>query len=159
MNIGNKNNFSIEVVETSRNEPFVYGNICLWIKNQCIGYFNEVSYLETVVSSLKWVLENKNFVDYHHFGDTDEEVFYYLMNSEDELVFKAEFDICDTFDDWTIRIVLKNEELYFLWKYSEKPFYKYGEYDTFLHGEIVDRNILNAVLLELNKIVFKTTIC
>lgn len=143
--IGDRNEFAIEY-QVNKNNGDLFGNICLWIGNIKIGYYEEEVLLLVAKSALERLLENIGEINRSNLaGKNKEDLFKQIYSIEDAngiyLISPGE-----SFDDFSFFAFSHEDTLYFCWKLHEDPFFDYDDYPKDIQLKTVPISVYKNVL-------------
>ncbi len=153
MIIGNKNEFAIEFEEVGEKN---LAKCRIWLGNIELGYYEDRIYLSYIESALTNILKKDlNVIQFNNL--THFEIYNLIYEKLDSDLEKCKISFGESFDDFLICVYQTEDELTFLWKYVEDPYFKYANYDNDLHIVKVKleyfKMIYREFMLEFNKIV------
>lgn len=131
MLLGDKSIFAVRI-EVSEIEPDIQGRTALWLKGVQIGDFADQEYLWPFFISIQriandsgklWLDELEGLSCIEAFGQIspffdNPEAFYDLTDKESSALVKYDrflFHFGENFDDWDIKVIVRNETCRFLW--------------------------------------------
>src|SRR5689334_1605285 len=128
---GNKESFAIEW-EVTIEIPYLMGHVCLWIDGIPVGAFEDESLLLCVKALIKeYVIslsqrERENF-EFTQMSKEDVFVQIYDENLDNDYE-KYWFHLGEPFDDFYLLAFTAGDEIHFVWKLRDEPFYNYPNY-------------------------------
>lgn len=151
--IGNKTEFAVEY-HILKEEPFVIGNIRLWIGGKYVGYFDSPTMLGVAVQSLIGVVERYGkFTIPGSLNMTAHEISKKIDSGELSDIHKL--TITETFDDFLIDIYENNSSLVFNWKLTEDSCLEYPDYDHELNTFSVQKKIFKDITYKFKNSIEK----
>lgn len=157
--IGEKHSFGIEI-EIIKTRPHLWGKVALWVDGTRLGNFEDENILSAFINTLaNIVYEHKSLWEHEFEGLSCKEIFYRihpfynnpegffdLSDSEQrslERYDKFLFQWGESFDNWTLRVVVKDSECNFLWVHAPDR-----DFDTY---EV--RNNVKCGTVGLNQVI------
>jgi len=145
--IGDKNSFAIEfTIENTQHN--IMGHNILWLNNQYIGAWEDISILTLVLDSLYPMYLNQNDI-------TDKDLNKILLDIENDTCTLDTLCIDDTYDDFEKRIFKQNDEFIFIWKLYKDSYFTYKNYDYDLKIARISIKKYDKVLLEFKKFLYR----
>lgn len=142
---GNKDIFAIER-KINKREPYLMGNMCLWIGGLQVGSFEDEVMLSCIQQSLSCFSSRFEEMEEHDFrGKPSEEIFFMVFESDMD---NGQFliHIAESFDDFELFTYKEDNEIHFVWKLVDAPFFKYPNYPEGIMHKKVDVNFLLDVI-------------
>ena len=143
--IGDRKEFAIEY-QINKHDSHLLGNLCLWIGNVRIGYYDEETLLLVTKSALEGIDEKLEKIKRKDLSEKNkEDLFEQMYSSETEngiyLVTPGE-----SFDDFSIFTFSYEDTLYFCWKLNENPFFDYEDYPKDIQLKTVPIAVFKKIL-------------
>ena len=143
--IGQKSEFAIEY-KLNKTEPHIMGNVCIWLEGKYLGYLFEEIILGVFQNAFKQLTNRLNQLENSEFDDKSFVEIYKLIASGKLDTGKHIFAPGESFDDFIIYVYKKDDELNFIWKLCDEPFYNYPEYNNEInHKSIQTERFLECI--------------
>jgi hypothetical protein len=134
--IGDKSVMAIEYTVLQK-KPYIMGNLVLWINDIYIGAFEDEQMLINIAHSLERLpvtIPNNN-----EFYKMSRDEIYHLLNKENEGYLVS---LGEGFDDFLIYSYATGDDLNFIWKLLDEPFFNYPDYPNGLQFAKISKNVL-----------------
>ena len=125
--IGKIESFAVER-EITQTTPYFIGHLCLWIGGISLGAYEDevmLSSVKAVLDSTIAILDKRQNADFLKLEKND------LFN----LMYNGEFDnslyllhLAESFDDFSLFTFTVDDEIHFVWKLHDNPFFTYPNY-------------------------------
>lgn len=124
---GNIESFAIES-EITKSTPYLMGHLCLWIGGIQVGAYEDEVMLLCVKASLDQIVKGM---------DQQQNLDFVKMKTEDlfALIYSGDIDngqyllhVAESFDDFSFFTFAANDEIHFVWKLRDDPFFSYPNY-------------------------------
>ncbi|GLS05555.1 hypothetical protein GCM10007860_27110 [Chitiniphilus shinanonensis] len=141
---GDKQIFAIELAS---DEDLIggVGRVLLWLGGEYVGTFDDTSIHSLVLAQLKSVFSKRLDGDYLR-GEAVCQMYDLIKSEKIEGAGQYFLSLGDSFDDFSIVVFLKGEEVVFLWKLLDKPFFEYKNYPEGLQCSIIPAAFFSKVL-------------
>jgi hypothetical protein len=141
--VGDKNVFAIELGRDNNSE---LDKFCIFLSNEKLGYYDDVVYLSYLKSTLDKILTQDLIIP--AFDQlTENEIFQNIFWQKEDY-YKCIFSFGESFDDFLICGYRRADKYIFLWKFVDKPFFKYKHFDKKLHVSEIPVNYFVDVYLQ-----------
>ncbi len=157
--IGDKSQFAIEY-RINKVNPYIMGNICLWIDGLYIGYFFEEVMLQTSLGSLLELIgvdrqENLKKIPIPNQME-DDELFYYFRDNDGDIKDHTMFSLDESTDDFLIDVYEVQGAMKFIWRLHRSPSGKYNNYPEGVLSASIDfvelKNIVDEFDMKLSSL-------
>lgn len=136
--------FAIEY-EVTKTTPYLMGYFCFWIGGVRVGTLDDEIMLscmeQSLISYIKRLptLENSSFL-----GLEKEKIFKRVFTREDDN--RHLLGMGESFDDFSFCSFKEENQIHFLWKLTDKPFFQYPDYPKgIMHKKVNVDYFINIV--------------
>ncbi len=143
--IGSKEIFAIEM-EITTVKPYLMGKLCLWIGGVRVGTFDDEVMLLTIKSSLDSFLNEFDEIKNPEFTRMTDEDLFSLMYSDDFDNSPYLLHLGESFDDFSFFAFTAEDEVHFVWKLQDKPYFSYPNYpEGVIHKKVKIKEIAEVI--------------
>ena len=148
--IGEKDKFAIEY-DLTKSEPYIMGNMCVWVNNDYIGYFNEEIIISTAQYALNHLLQRLTQLENPLFNNQSQKEIYEILSSDEIDNGQYILTMGESFDDFIVYVIRKGNDMLFMWQLCDMPFYNYTNYDKNLKYKSISIDYFIKCIREFNR--------
>ena len=136
--LGNKDKFAISYTIEKAESEYIFGTICLWIKNQYIGNCNEIVMLSAIRYQFEMLINRFELISTNEFDYMDSNDIFGVVTSPNSIENdRFTLSLGESFDDFCLRVFKTGDSLVFLWKLYEDAYSQYEGYSREIFYERV----------------------
>ncbi len=142
---GEINTFAIECDVTKTN-PYLMGHLCLWIGGIKLGAYEDEVMLSSVKAALDRIIVGLDQRQNLNFTKIDKDDLFALVYDEDFNNSQYLLHFGESFDDFSLFSFTTSDEIHFIWKLHDNPFFSYPHYPKeILHKKVKIEEFVKTV--------------
>ncbi len=142
---GEINSFAIEC-DVTKVSPHLMGHLCLWIGGIKVGAYEDEVMLSNVKAALDRIIAGLDGRQNLDFSKMSKESLFSLIYDGDFDNSRYLLQLGESFDDFSLFAFTASDEINFIWKLHDDPFFSYPNYPKdILHKKVKISELVSIV--------------